>query len=163
MTVQAIAEQLQGPDMVPDYDQILAKRPHSSDAVFAWHQVRMCVLSHTACMGEAADMWAYARCSLLDTLQLSCQHTCRRHSTVKSHTTPSRAQIISASMVEFGVQSRADLNVMPRGCRSCASCSGLGCTQQACLQTAFSSSETCPHACMLECYNPRLSLRFTSP
>ena len=26
--------------MEPDYDQILAKRPHSEDAIFAWHQVR---------------------------------------------------------------------------------------------------------------------------
>ncbi|KAK9908482.1 hypothetical protein WJX75_008555 [Coccomyxa subellipsoidea] len=34
-----ISDQLQGTsDMEPDYDQILAKRPHSPDAVFAWHQ-----------------------------------------------------------------------------------------------------------------------------
>ncbi|KAA6416671.1 MAG: hypothetical protein FRX49_13347 [Trebouxia sp. A1-2] len=33
-----IADQLQGGDMHIDYDQILAKRPHSEDAVFAWHQ-----------------------------------------------------------------------------------------------------------------------------
>lgn len=34
----SIAEQLRGPDMVIDYDQLLAKRPHREDAVFAWHQ-----------------------------------------------------------------------------------------------------------------------------
>lgn len=36
--VQAIADQLQGGSMEIDYDQILAKRPQSEDAVFAWHQ-----------------------------------------------------------------------------------------------------------------------------
>ena len=36
--VQAIAEQPDGPGMGIDYDQILAKRAASSDAVFAWHQ-----------------------------------------------------------------------------------------------------------------------------
>ena len=34
--VQAIADQLQGGDMALDYDQILAKRPASEDAIFAW-------------------------------------------------------------------------------------------------------------------------------
>jgi ectoine hydroxylase-related dioxygenase (phytanoyl-CoA dioxygenase family) len=34
----SIAEQLCGPDMRLDYDQLLAKRPGSLDAVFAWHQ-----------------------------------------------------------------------------------------------------------------------------
>ena len=34
----SIAEQLHGPGMVLDYDQLLAKRPHKSDAVFEWHQ-----------------------------------------------------------------------------------------------------------------------------
>jgi len=34
----AVAAQLCGPDMVLDYDQLLAKRPHRDDAVFAWHQ-----------------------------------------------------------------------------------------------------------------------------
>ena len=34
--LQIIANQLQGGNMVIDYDQILAKRPASSDAVFAW-------------------------------------------------------------------------------------------------------------------------------
>lgn len=34
----SIAEQLQGPGMVIDYDQILAKQPHKADAVFGWHQ-----------------------------------------------------------------------------------------------------------------------------
>jgi hypothetical protein len=34
----SIAEQLCGPDMVIDYDQLLAKRPGRTDAVFAWHQ-----------------------------------------------------------------------------------------------------------------------------
>ncbi len=34
----SIAEQLQGPDLVLDYDQLLAKRPGREDAVFAWHQ-----------------------------------------------------------------------------------------------------------------------------
>ncbi len=38
MLLQDIADQLQGGDMQIDYDQILAKRPHSEDAVFAWHQ-----------------------------------------------------------------------------------------------------------------------------
>lgn len=33
---QAIADQLQGGDMALDYDQILAKRPASEDAIFAW-------------------------------------------------------------------------------------------------------------------------------
>jgi len=35
---QAVADQLQGGAMTVDYDQILAKRPHSPDAIFAWHQ-----------------------------------------------------------------------------------------------------------------------------
>ncbi len=35
---QDIADQLQGGDMAVDYDQILAKRPNSSDSIFAWHQ-----------------------------------------------------------------------------------------------------------------------------
>ncbi len=34
----SIAEQLAGPGMVLDYDQLLAKRPGSREAVFAWHQ-----------------------------------------------------------------------------------------------------------------------------
>jgi ectoine hydroxylase-related dioxygenase (phytanoyl-CoA dioxygenase family) len=34
----SIAEQLQGPGLVLDYDQLLAKRPQREDAVFAWHQ-----------------------------------------------------------------------------------------------------------------------------
>jgi hypothetical protein len=34
----SIAEQLQGPDLVLDYDQLLAKQPRRPDAVFAWHQ-----------------------------------------------------------------------------------------------------------------------------
>ncbi len=34
----SIAEQLHGPDMVLDYDQLLAKRPFQTDAVFEWHQ-----------------------------------------------------------------------------------------------------------------------------
>ncbi len=34
----SIAEQLHGPGMVIDYDQLLAKRPHKTDAVFEWHQ-----------------------------------------------------------------------------------------------------------------------------
>lgn len=34
----SIASQLCGPNMVLDYDQLLAKRPRSPDAVFAWHQ-----------------------------------------------------------------------------------------------------------------------------
>ncbi len=33
-----VAEQLQGPGMQLDYDQLLAKQPHKDDAVFAWHQ-----------------------------------------------------------------------------------------------------------------------------
>ena len=33
-----IAEQLCGDGMVIDYDQLLAKQPHKTDAVFAWHQ-----------------------------------------------------------------------------------------------------------------------------
>ena len=35
--MQAIADQLQGGDMALDYDQILAKRPASEDAIFAWY------------------------------------------------------------------------------------------------------------------------------
>jgi phytanoyl-CoA hydroxylase len=35
---QDIANQLQGGDMVADYDQVLAKMPKSQDAIFAWHQ-----------------------------------------------------------------------------------------------------------------------------
>lgn len=35
---QRIADQLQGGQMAIDYDQILAKRPNSEDAIFAWHQ-----------------------------------------------------------------------------------------------------------------------------
>jgi hypothetical protein len=34
----SIARQLHGPDMVIDYDQLLAKQPWKDDAVFAWHQ-----------------------------------------------------------------------------------------------------------------------------
>lgn len=34
----SIAEQLHGPDMTLDYDQLLAKRPFQTDAVFEWHQ-----------------------------------------------------------------------------------------------------------------------------
>jgi len=34
----SIAEQLHGPGMALDYDQLLAKRPHKTDAVFEWHQ-----------------------------------------------------------------------------------------------------------------------------
>ncbi|MCC6406757.1 MAG: phytanoyl-CoA dioxygenase family protein [Planctomycetes bacterium] len=34
----SIAEQLQGPGLVIDYDQLLAKRPFKEDAVFGWHQ-----------------------------------------------------------------------------------------------------------------------------
>src|SRR5690242_18286239 len=34
----SVARQLCGPDMVLDYDQLIAKRPHKSDAVFHWHQ-----------------------------------------------------------------------------------------------------------------------------
>ena len=34
----SIAEQLCGPGMVVDYDQLLAKQPFKDDAVFAWHQ-----------------------------------------------------------------------------------------------------------------------------
>jgi phytanoyl-CoA hydroxylase len=34
----SIAEQLCGPGMVIDYDQLLAKRPWRDDAVFHWHQ-----------------------------------------------------------------------------------------------------------------------------
>jgi hypothetical protein len=33
-----IAQQLCGDGMTIDYDQLLAKRPHKTDAVFAWHQ-----------------------------------------------------------------------------------------------------------------------------
>lgn len=33
-----IANQLQGGDMAIDYDQILAKRPETTDSIFAWHQ-----------------------------------------------------------------------------------------------------------------------------
>jgi ectoine hydroxylase-related dioxygenase (phytanoyl-CoA dioxygenase family) len=36
--VASIAAQLRGPDMVLDYDQLVAKPPHRDDAVFAWHQ-----------------------------------------------------------------------------------------------------------------------------
>lgn len=34
----SIAQQLLGPDMVLDYDQLLAKRPGAREAVFHWHQ-----------------------------------------------------------------------------------------------------------------------------
>ncbi|MBK8975626.1 MAG: phytanoyl-CoA dioxygenase family protein [Planctomycetes bacterium] len=34
----SIAAQLQGQGLALDYDQLLAKRPHKEDAVFAWHQ-----------------------------------------------------------------------------------------------------------------------------
>jgi ectoine hydroxylase-related dioxygenase (phytanoyl-CoA dioxygenase family) len=34
----SVAEQLCGPGMRLDYDQLLAKQPHKADAVFAWHQ-----------------------------------------------------------------------------------------------------------------------------
>jgi len=47
---QSIADQLQQGDMRIDYDQILAKRPNSGDAVFAWHQD----LAYWPPFGEAA-------------------------------------------------------------------------------------------------------------
>ena len=34
----SVARQLCGADMQLDYDQLIAKRPHKSDAVFHWHQ-----------------------------------------------------------------------------------------------------------------------------
>ncbi len=34
----SVAAQLCGHDMALDYDQLIAKRPHKSDAVFHWHQ-----------------------------------------------------------------------------------------------------------------------------
>lgn len=34
----SIAAALHGPGMVIDYDQLLAKRPHKTDAIFEWHQ-----------------------------------------------------------------------------------------------------------------------------
>ena len=34
----SVAAQLQGDNMVIDYDQLLAKQPHKDDAIFAWHQ-----------------------------------------------------------------------------------------------------------------------------
>ncbi len=34
----SVADQLCGPGMELDYDQLLAKQPHKTDAVFAWHQ-----------------------------------------------------------------------------------------------------------------------------
>jgi hypothetical protein len=34
----SVAEQLAGPGMEIDYDQLLAKQPYKDDAVFAWHQ-----------------------------------------------------------------------------------------------------------------------------
>lgn len=34
----SIAQQLHGDGMQLDYDQLLAKQPHKTDAVFAWHQ-----------------------------------------------------------------------------------------------------------------------------
>lgn len=39
LRMQDIADQLHGGDMDVDYDQILAKRPETSDSIFAWHQV----------------------------------------------------------------------------------------------------------------------------
>jgi len=38
LRVHSIAEQLCGPDMAIDYDQLLAKPPNKPGAVFAWHQ-----------------------------------------------------------------------------------------------------------------------------
>lgn len=35
---KSVAEQLCGPDMVLDYDQLVAKRPQREDARFEWHQ-----------------------------------------------------------------------------------------------------------------------------
>jgi len=35
---QDIANQLRGPDMIVDFDQIFAKRPQSGDSTFDWHQ-----------------------------------------------------------------------------------------------------------------------------
>lgn len=34
----SVAAQLCGPDMLLDYDQLVAKRPHKTDALFHWHQ-----------------------------------------------------------------------------------------------------------------------------
>jgi phytanoyl-CoA hydroxylase len=38
LRAESVSKQLCGPDMVLDYDQLIAKRPHKSDAVFHWHQ-----------------------------------------------------------------------------------------------------------------------------
>lgn len=38
LRAQSIAEQLCGPGMEIDYDQLLAKRPGREDGIFAWHQ-----------------------------------------------------------------------------------------------------------------------------
>ena len=46
--MQAIADQLQGGDMALDYDQILAKRPASEDAIFAWCFTFPCFFIKTA-------------------------------------------------------------------------------------------------------------------
>lgn len=35
---EEISKQLHGDDMTLDFDQLVAKRPHKTDAVFAWHQ-----------------------------------------------------------------------------------------------------------------------------
>lgn len=48
--LQSIAQQLIGGDAALDFDQILAKKPHSDDSVMAWHQVSVyffdCIPSH---------------------------------------------------------------------------------------------------------------------
>ena len=51
---QDIADQLQGGDMQVDYDQILAKRPHTTDSIFAWHQVCVGVLRLRMARGGGA-------------------------------------------------------------------------------------------------------------
>lgn len=42
--------------MEPDYDQILAKRPQSSDAVVAWHQVSTMALTIYHCVYGACEL-----------------------------------------------------------------------------------------------------------
>lgn len=57
---QEIADQLQGGDMQADYDQILAKRPSTSDSIFAWCVMQISIViyhSHDAEIAVLVLCW----------------------------------------------------------------------------------------------------------
>lgn len=59
--MQAIADQLQGGDMALDYDQILAKRPASEDAIFAWYVPFIFISIPDCCWSVGPGIWEFMR------------------------------------------------------------------------------------------------------